>query len=66
MENTKKRGQLLKLLPFARGSRAYFLIAFIASILAVITNYLTPQVIRITVDSVIGTGPFGVPAWIGT
>ncbi len=66
MENTKKRGQLLKLLPFARGSRAYFSIAFIASILAVITNYLTPQVIRITVDSVIGTGPFAVPAFLGT
>lgn len=66
MENTKKKRQLLKLLPFTRGSRAYFSVAFVASILAVITNYLTPQVIRITVDSVIDTQPFKVPGWIGS
>jgi ATP-binding cassette subfamily B protein len=62
MENQKKRGQLLKLLPYATGSRAHFVIAFVASILAVISNYLTPQVIRITVDSVIGSQPFSLPA----
>ncbi len=66
MDQAKNKKQLLKLLVYAKGSRAFFLIAFFTSILAVVTNYLTPQVIRITVDSVIGTQAFQVPNWIGT
>lgn len=64
MEYTKKKRQLYKLLSFAKGSRVYFSIAFAATILAVVSNYLMPQVIRITVDSVIGNQPFQLPEGI--
>lgn len=38
-----------------------FLASFLLVLISVIANYLTPQVIRITVDSVIGTEPFALP-----
>lgn len=64
MEQIQKKRQLRRLLPFTKGLRALFLAAFLAAVLAVVANYLMPQVIRITVDSVIGTQPLPGPAWV--
>lgn len=41
-----------------------FLLSFLLVLVSVIANYLTPQVIRITVDSVIGTEPFALPDFV--
>ncbi len=41
-----------------------FLASFLLVLVSVIANYLTPQVIRITVDSVIGTEPFALPDFV--
>ncbi len=44
-----------------KGYRFKFVLALLLIISAVVLSYLTPQVIRITVDSVIGTEPFALP-----
>jgi len=41
---------------FSKGSRAYFVLTFFASLLYVIFSFLTPQIIRYTVDSIIRNG----------
>lgn len=51
------------LLRFSKGKIHYFVIAFIASMFGTVFDFLTPQVIRITVDSVIGDKPFSLPAF---
>lgn len=60
----KKRTTILRFIPFTKGYRAGFICAALFVIVGVIANYLTPQVIRITVDSVIGTEPFALPDFI--
>lgn len=49
------------ILEYTKGLRKYFLLALITTILGIGFNYLTPQVIRITVDSIIGDSPFNLP-----
>ncbi len=61
MENKKKKSTILRFFPFTKGFRGMFLLSFLLVLVSVIANYLTPQVIRITVDSVIGTEPFALP-----
>lgn len=59
--NPASRSRAARLWELTRGSRGFFLVAFVSVILAVVTNYLTPQVIRITVDSVLDDKPFSLP-----
>lgn len=49
---------------FSKGYRALFIVSAIASILAIVFNYLTPQVFRVTVDSILGDQPFDLPTWL--
>lgn len=49
---------------FSRGVKKYFLFAVIATGLAVFFQFLTPQVIRFTVDYVIGTEPAALPQFV--
>ena len=58
------REKEIQLLEIIRGSRGFFVLAFVSVILAVIANYLTPQVIRITVDSVLDDKPFSLPGFL--
>lgn len=46
------------------GLKKYFIIAVITTILGIGFNYLTPQIIRITVDSIIGNMPFNLPSYM--
>lgn len=66
--NASEKSRAACLWELTRGSRGFFVIAFVSVIFAVITNYLTPQVIRVTVDSVLGDKPFSLPgelvSWI--
>ncbi|HIW14750.1 MAG TPA: ABC transporter ATP-binding protein/permease [Firmicutes bacterium] len=61
MNKRLPKSNLLSLSFLTKGSRGHFLLAFVLVILAVITGYLTPQVFRITVDSVLGDEPFSLP-----
>lgn len=60
----KNKINILHFYPMTKGFRFKFLMAFILVILGVVANYLTPQVIRVTVDSVIGHEPFALPDFI--
>lgn len=65
MEKDKtKKSSILRFYSFTKGFRLQFLFALIAVVIAVVANYMTPQVIRVTVDSVINDLPFNLPEWI--
>lgn len=49
---------------FARGFRRFFVLAVMASALSILFQFFMPQVIRVTVDSVIGTKPFDLPDFV--
>ncbi|MBE5971595.1 MAG: ABC transporter ATP-binding protein [Lachnoclostridium sp.] len=49
---------------FLKGSKKYFAVSIIATLLVNAFDMLTPQIIRTTVDSVIGTMALDVPAFV--
>lgn len=62
MKENKSKIQMIFI--FTKGLKKYFIIALITTILGICFNYLTPQVIRITVDSIIGENPFNLPSFM--
>ncbi len=60
----KKNISILSFIPFTKGFRLSFIFAALLVLFGVFASYLTPQIIRITVDSVIGTDPFALPPFI--
>ena len=61
MDHQKKGGLLSCFLPYTRGLRGAYLLAVMTTFLGILFNFLAPQVIRVTVDSVIGNEPFALP-----
>ena len=61
MDHKKKGGILSCFLPYARGLRKVYVLATVTTFLGILFNFLAPQVIRVTVDSVIGNEPFALP-----
>ena len=62
---TKKQKQMSRsglLFMFLKGSKRYYVLAMAASLMVSLTEMITPQFIRLTVDSVIGFEPLSVPA----
>ena len=59
---TMSRAQLLFL--FLRGSKRYYLLAILGSLFVTLTEMVTPQIIKITVDSVIGDAPLDAPFFL--
>ncbi|HHU23230.1 MAG TPA: ABC transporter ATP-binding protein [Clostridiales bacterium] len=57
----KKQSTAALLFEFSRNGRYCFVLALIASSLSIIFSFLTPQIIRFTVDSVIGTEKADLP-----
>lgn len=57
----KKKPDLI--LRFLKGNTHFFVLALLFSMLNTVLNALIPQVIRVTVDSVIGTSP--IPSFLG-
>ena len=49
-QTKEKNSNILRFYSFTKGFRFQFLIAFLAVIVSVVANYMTPQVIRVTVD----------------
>ncbi len=56
-----KKVSILRFYPFTKGFRLRFVLALVTVVVGVVANYMTPQVIRVTVDSVIGDVPFNLP-----
>ncbi len=57
----KDKVKIKTIMNYTDGLRKYFLLAAITTILGIVFNYLTPQIIRITVDSIIGEEAFNLP-----
>ena len=49
---------------FLQGSRRWFALAILSTVGLALTNMLTPQIVRVTVDSVLGTEPLDLPGWL--
>ena len=49
---------------YLRGCWGYFLAAILFACLSMALNALTPQVIRLTVDSILGDQPASLPGWL--
>lgn len=61
-EDFQFSGRFSMALRFLRGGRLLLLCAFSACVLSVLFNFLMPQTIRVTVDSVLGEVPLDLPA----
>lgn len=65
MQSKSKSKQGLSLLwKFSQGFRGWALFAAVMTVLAVLLDYMMPQVVRIIVDSVIDTQPFALPGFV--
>ncbi len=60
-ETFDKKGMLAH---FLRGSKRYFLLTILLSLTVTLLEMLVPQVIRQTVDAVLGDGELSAPGWI--
>lgn len=57
-------GRFKMLYSFIKGFRWLFILAIFFTMLAIIFNYLMPQIIKVVVDSVIGTEEINLPKFI--
>ena len=62
--NPTKYTKLSLVWDFLKGSKRYFIISIIATLMVNAFDMLTPQIIRTTVDSVIGNTPLDVPRFV--
>ena len=60
----KKGGKAALIWRFLRPSAGLFTATLLFSMLNTVFNAVTPQIIRITVDSVIGGNPYSLPQWL--
>ena len=63
-KQTQKKSSILRFFPYSKGFRLQFLLSVLMVVIAVVANYMTPQVIRVTVDSVINDTPFNLPGFL--
>ncbi len=61
MQTKGKTSNLSLLLSFTKGVKLYFFLALAAAASGILFSFLTPQVIRVTIDSIIGDKPFDLP-----
>lgn len=59
----KKKSSILRFYPFTRGFRGNLLLAMVTVLISSAASYMTPQIIRVTVDSVINDQPFSLPGF---
>ncbi len=64
IEAKQKKASILRFFPYTKGFRLRFVLAVIMVIVSVVASYMTPQVIRVTVDSVINDNPFQLPGFV--
>ena len=64
MTTKGKKGRTLRVLrTLLHGSLGYFTVCILAGLLLTASEMIIPQVIRVTVDSVIGSAPPDLPRW---
>lgn len=63
MKEKTKKSTILRFYSFTKGYRLGFLMAGILTVVGVTVYYLMPQIIKITVDSIIGEEAFDLPNW---
>ena len=63
-ENSRKKSSILRFYSFTEGLRGRFLLAAVTVVLSSLASYMTPQVVRVTVDSVINDQPFSLPGFL--
>ena len=66
MARAEKTGRYRTIFRFVSGSWRFYFMALVFSMLATVFNFLTPQVIRFTVDSVIGEEPVNLPGIVSS
>ena len=60
----KKQSRKALIWELSRGSRLLYLAAFLSMVVVILTGYLTPQIVRFTIDSVIGNEPIAVSFFV--
>ncbi len=60
----QKKSSILRFYPYTKGFRGNLLLAMLTVIISSAASYMTPQIIRVTVDSVINDEPFSLPGFI--
>ena len=64
MQQTQTKGRTARVLgTLLRGSVRYFILCILAGVVLSACEMVIPQVIRVTVDSVIGDAPVDLPGW---
>lgn len=63
-EKEQKKSTILRFYPYTKGFRLQFVLSMVMVVISVIANYMTPQVIRVTVDSVINDNAFQLPGFL--
>lgn len=63
-KKNQKKSSIIRFFPFTKGLRHKFIAALVLLIVVVFANYITPQIIRVTVDSVINDNPFNLPQFM--
>lgn len=58
------RHRLTMIYRYSKGSKRYFFFAFVATVIFTILNALTPQIIKFTVDSILGDETPDLPAFL--
>lgn len=62
-KRAEKRGKLKMTLGFMRGSVGFFVTSIISALLLALLDTLSPKIISVTVDSVLGSEPAELPEW---
>lgn len=62
-KKAEKRGKLKMTLGFTRGSVGFFVTSIISALLLALLDTLSPKIISVTVDSVLGSEPAELPEW---
>lgn len=60
-KDTKQTARLL--LRFMRGSKRFFCVGALAAVAVALLDMLTPQIIRVTIDSILGEQAWNLPAY---
>lgn len=62
-KRAEKRGKMKMTLGFMRGSVGFFVTSIISALLLALLDTLSPKIISVTVDSVLGSEPAELPEW---
>ncbi len=65
MMNSKFSERIGVIAEYSKGLKRFFILALLFSMTATVLNTISPQIIRITVDSVIGGEEYDIPEFLG-